>query len=107
MGHPAQYSGKKQGDSTDNFYGSKLEKKALETQLKQTNKSYKICKTQILHLSMRHPEQYSGQKQGNSTDYISGSNSDKKESAQVNKQTVSVKSVNSKFTTFIGAPCTV
>ena len=27
MGHPAQYSRKKQGDSTNKVYGSKLEKK--------------------------------------------------------------------------------
>ena len=52
---------------------------------------------------MRHPAQYSRHKQGNSTDYISGSNSDKKESArasvETNKQTASVKAVNLKFTT--------
>ena len=114
---------------------------------------------------MKHPAQYSRHKQGNSIDYISGSNSDKKESArasvetnkQTNKQTNSIcqsrefgiynfywgalhsiverskeilpttsmevsqrrkkalepplkqtnKQYLSKFTTFIGAPCTV
>ena len=43
---------------------------------------------------MRHPAQYSRHKQGNSIDYISGSNSDKKESArasvETNKQTNSI-----------------
>ena len=53
---------------------------------------------------MRHPAQYSRHKQGNSTDYISGSNSDKKKGLEsllklTNKQTVFVKAVNSKFTT--------
>ena len=51
------------------------------------------------------------QKQGSSTDYVSGSKLYKKEctraSVETNKQTVSVKAVNLEFTTFIGAPCTV
>ena len=54
---------------------------------------------------MRHPAQYSRHKQGNSTDYISGSNSDKLKKVLepplklTNKQTASVKAVNLKFTT--------
>ena len=60
---------------------------------------------------MGHPAQYSGEKQGDSTDDVYGSKSEKKKSTRIfvetNKQTVSVKAKNSKFTTFIGAPCTV
>ena len=72
LGHPAQYSGEKQGDSTDDVYGSKSEKKESTRTSVETNKQTKSIRQsreilQNLQLLMRHPAQYSGMKQGDST----------------------------------------
>ena len=96
MGHPAQYSGEKQGDSTDDVYGSKSEKKeSARTSIatnKQTNNKQYLSKSRIqnLQLLLGHLAQYSGEKQGDSTDDVYGSKSEKKESARTSVEAMTL-----------------
>ena len=70
---------------------SQRRKKALESALKQTNKQY-LSKPWIQNLQflLGHPAQYSGEKQGDSTDDVYGSKSEKKESARTSVEAMTL-----------------